>query len=148
MPDAGRAETGKERYEMKKRMFLSLLLSAVLMVGPAGAVWAPVDFQNGAPSAIVADEDGFLITDVFNKVIWRADDNGVQRQAGQISVAGLDGEPIGKYDDGTLESALFMEPWGIAPFLNGYAITDSAANVVRFIDETGVYTAGGSDEAG
>jgi len=132
---------------MKKRMIPALLLSAALMVGQAGAIWAPAEFQNGAPSAITADGDGFLITDVFNKVIWRADNNGVELQAGQISVEGLDGEPIGKYDDGSLDSALFMEPWGIAPFLDGYAITDSAAHVVRFIDDTGVYTAGGTGKA-
>ena len=131
-----------------KRMMTSLVLALSLIVGQAAA-WSPVDFAGGSPSGIVAEETGsYLVTDVFNKVIWRVTDSGVEKAAGQISVAGLDGAPIGKYEDGTLHTALFMEPWAIAPFLNGWAVTDTGANVVRYVSDDAVLTAVGSGEAG
>ena len=133
---------------MKKRMILGLALSLSLMVSSVSAAWSPVDFAGGSLSGIVEEGDTLLVSDVFNKVVWRVTDKGVEKAVGQISVAGLDGEPIGKYDDGTLDTALFMEPWAMAPFLDGYAITDTAANVVRWFDDTGVFTAVGSEAAG
>lgn len=132
---------------MKKQM-IALLLSAVLMTSTAFAAWSPVDFHGGSLSGIVADGETLLVSDVFNKVVWRVTDDGVQQAVGQIGIPGLNGEPLGKYDDGTLETALFMEPWAMTPFLNGYAITDTEANVVRYFDETGVFTAVGGKEAG
>ena len=133
---------------MKKRMILGLALSLILMVGSGSAAWSPVDFAGGSLSGIVSEGDALLVSDVFNKVVWRVTEEGVEKAAGQISVAGLDGEPIGKYDDGTLDTALFMEPWAMTPFLDGIAITDTAANVVRWFDDTGVFTAVGSETAG
>ncbi len=133
---------------MKTKLLAALLLVCVLLTGTASAAWSPVDFAGGSLSGITADGDALIISDVFNKVIWQADADGVEQIAGRISIPGLNGEPIGKYEDGTLDTALFMEPWAITPFLNGYAVSDSAANVIRFFDETGVYTAVGSGSAG
>lgn len=113
----------------------------------AGAL-TPMEVSGGAPSGIVQDGDALLITDTFNKVVWRVKDGEVSRFAGQISVPGLDGEPVGKYEDGTLSTALFMEPWAIEPFLDGWAVSDAAANVIRYIDGSGVRTAAGSGKAG
>ena len=133
---------------MKKKI-MTLLLSAALMTSTAFGAWSPVDFHGGALSGIVADGDTLLVSDVFNKVVWRVTEDGIVEQAvGQIGIPGLNGEPLGKYDDGTLETALFMEPWAMTPFLDGYAITDTAANVVRYFDEEGVFTAVGSEKAG
>lgn len=120
-----------------------------MMATTAFGAWSPVDFHGGALSGIVTDGDTLLVSDVFNKVVWRVTEDGTVKQAvGQIGIPGLNGEPLGKYDDGTLETALFMEPWAMTPFLDGYAITDTEANVVRYFDETGVFTAVGSEKAG
>lgn len=133
---------------MKKRI-ITLLLSAAMMVTTAFGAWSPVDFHGGALSGIVEDGDTLLVSDVFNKVVWRVTEDGTVEQAvGQIGIPGLNGEPLGKYDDGTLETALFLEPWAMTPFLDGYAITDTEANVVRYFDEKGVFTAVGSEKAG
>ena len=133
---------------MKKRMILALALSLSLMVGSVSAAWSPVDFAGGSLSGVVAEGEALLVSDVFNKVVWRVTEEGVEKAVGQISVAGLDGEPIGKYDDGTLDTALFLEPWAMTPFLDGVAITDTAANAVRWFNESGVFTAVGGEEAG
>lgn len=133
---------------MKKKTLASLLLAGAMLMSTVSAAWSPVDFAGGSLSGIVADGDTMLVSDVFNKVVWRVSDSGVVQAVGQIGVPGLNGEPIGKYDDGTLDTALFMEPWAMTPFLNGFAITDSAAHVVRYFDSTGVFTAVGSGKAG
>lgn len=133
---------------MKKKSFAALILAFVMLMSTVSAAWSPVDFAGGSLSGIVADGDDLLVSDVFNKVVWRISDGEVEQAVGQISIPGLDGEPIGKYDDGTLETALFMEPWDMTPFLDGFAITDTEANVVRYFDDEGVFTAVGSGKAG
>ena len=131
-----------------KRKIISLLLAAAMALTVSAAALTPADFSGGALSGVAADGGALLVTDTFNKVVWRVEDGEVSRFAGQISVSGLDGEPIGKYDDGTLSTALFMEPWAIAPFLDGWAVSDAAANVIRYIDDAGVRTAAGSGKTG
>ena len=133
-----------------KRKLVSLLLTAALCAAlavPAAALTS-ADFSGGSPSGIAADGEALLITDTFNKVVWRLDGEAVSRFAGQVSVPGLDGEPVGNYQDGALDTALFMEPWAVAPFLEGWAVSDAAANVIRYIDGSGVRTAAGSGKAG
>ena len=132
---------------MKRKIFAALLAAAMALTGAAGAL-APSDFSGGAPSGIVQDGDALLVTDTFNKLVWRVEEETVSSFAGQITVAGLDGEPVGGYSDGTLSTALFQEPWAIAPFLEGWAVSDAAANVIRYLDEGGVRTAAGSGKAG
>lgn len=133
---------------MKKKSFAALVLACIMLMGTVSAAWSPVDFAGGSLSGIVADGSSVLVSDVFNKVIWRITGSTVEQAVGQISVPGLNGEPIGKYDDGTLDTALFMEPWAMTPFLDGYAVTDSEAHVVRYFDKRGVFTAAGSGSAG
>ena len=133
-----------------KRKITALLLAVALcaaLVVPAAALTS-TDIAGGSPSGIVEDNGALLVTDTFNKVVWRVEDGAVTRFAGQISIPGLDGEPVGKYEDGTLDTALFLEPWAIAPFLEGWAVSDAAANVIRYIDDSGVRTAAGSGKAG
>lgn len=132
---------------MKRKLFAAVLASILLLSGTVSAL-TPNDFLHGAPSGVVEREDGtLLISDTFNKVIWEVDQD-VTLSAGQISVPGLDGEPIGIYRDGTRDTALFMEPWAIVPFMDGYAVSDTGAHVIRFIDDEAVRTAVGTGEAG
>ncbi|MDD6188607.1 MAG: S-layer homology domain-containing protein [Clostridiales bacterium] len=127
-------------------LLLTLAICAVLSA-PAAAL-TPADISGGSPSGIVEDNGALLITDTFNKVVWRVEGEAVSRFAGQINVTGLDGEPVGRYKDGDLASAMFMEPWAIVPFLEGWAVSDAAANVIRYIDDSGVRTAAGSGKPG
>ena len=131
-----------------KRKIAALVLAVALMLTVSAGALTPADFSGGALSGIAADGDTLLVTDAFNKVVWRVKGDTVTRAAGSIGLLGLNGEPIGKYQDGALEDARFLEPWAIAPFLDGYAVSDASANVVRYIDANGVRTAAGSGKAG
>lgn len=128
---------------------LLLVASAVQCFAAVSVYVNPVSVQGGGLTGILQCADGMLLTDTYNKIVWKVKADGtVERAAGNINVADLSGEPVGMYEDGTLETALFTEPWGIAPFLDGYAVSDAGANVIRFVNETGVQTAAGTGEAG
>ena len=133
-----------------KRALTALVLVFTLSLTTVGQAILTEDISHGAPSGIVLTEDGgYLITDVFNKVVWKVDADGtVTRVAGQFSVPGVDGEPIGLLTDGTVLTAFFQNPWDITPFLTGYLVSEPDANVIRFFDSAAVQTAAGSGEAG
>ncbi len=126
----------------------TLVLALVLSMLPA-AFAAEEHFPSTAPSGLVVTDDGYLMTDVYNKVVWKVlKDGTVQKLAGQICVSDVSGEPIGSTADGTLATALFENPWGIAPFMDGYVISEPDSHVIRYIDDTSVQTAAGSGTAG
>lgn len=133
---------------MKKRIIPLLLALSLAFSVPVFALNAE-DFKQGQLSGVTSAADGaMLVTDTFNKVIWRVKDDKVTQYAGTISVADLSGEPTAVYHDAVADKAFFMEPWDIEPFLDGYAITDAAAHVVRYIAGGRVYTLAGSNQVG
>jgi len=133
---------------MKKRL-LPLLLALCLMFSiPVSALKAE-DFKQGKLSGLAVAEDGaLLVSDTYNKVIWRVAGETVTQYAGAISAAGLSGEPTGVYHDAVADKAYFKEPWDVEKFLDGYAVTDADANVVRYIMGGRVYTLAGSGKVG
>ena len=99
------------------------------------------------PRGILALEDGsFLVTDSYNKVIWQVADGAGTVYAGSDTVSDPYGKPLGGYHDAALEDAHFRRPWGIAPFLGGYAVSDADNNVVRLLLETTTQTVNGVTE--
>ena len=139
------------RYTIKK--IAGFLLSASLFTAlsfnsDALAAESAMDVI-GAPSGIALNTDGsLLVTDTYNKVVWKVSGGTSTVYAGAESVKDLYGEPLGGYYDSTSDKALFGEPWGIAPFLDGYAVSDPKNQVVRFVNGSGVRTAVGSGTAG
>lgn len=136
---------------LKRALTALVLIVAIALSGltPATAFWAE-DIFHGAPSGLTPTEDGgYLMTDVFNKVIWKVDSDGTATHiAGQISVPDITGEPIGLLTDGTIMTAFFQNPWDIAPFLDGYLVSEPDAHVIRFVNESSVQTAVGNGEEG
>ena len=129
---------------MKKRFFPLLVAICLLLCIP---VYAAEDegFADAALSGVAVTEDGtLLVCDTWNNVVWRMDGDTVARFAGVIPVADLSGEPQGVYYDSTADKAYFAEPWDIVPFLEGYAVSDADANVIRYIEDGKVYTLAGS----
>lgn len=97
------------------------------------------------PAGIAAMGDGsFLITDTYEKVIWRLKDGESSRYAGGETVEDPYGEPLGGYNDAALEESYFKSPWAIVPFLEGYAVSDPDNDVVRYVDSGRVQTLNGS----
>ncbi len=131
-----------------KRTVLAFALFAVLLCASASAL-SPADYPNGAASGVTVMTDGaLLVTDTFHKVLWRVDGDTVSLYAGAESVADLSGEPLGGYRDGDKETALFSEPWAVVPWLDGYAVSDTASNVVRYVTDGAVSTLCGSGKSG
>ena len=134
---------------MKKRM-LPLLLALVLLLSVSAAAAGTQEFRQGNFSGLAAGPEGtLLVTDVYNKIVWQV--SGPEEAvpfAGAIPVADLSGEPEGVYLDGPADKAYFAEPWGIAPFLDGYAVSDAGAHVVRYVEKGMVQTLAGSGEEG
>ncbi len=125
-----------------------VLAAALACCVPASALPQPQAYQMGALSGVCADGNDLLVTDVYNKVVWRFRDDQASLAAGKIGVADVNGTPIGGYSDGTTENALFTEPWAVVPYLNGFAVTDAESNVVRWFDGKDVKTIAGSGKAG
>ncbi len=95
-----------------------------------------------APVGIARAGDGALwITDGFNKVVWRMAGGKIVRVAGAETVPDVNGVPRGGYYDGAAVAALFGSPWAIAPFLEGWAISDPENNIVRVLRDGVVWTA-------
>lgn len=86
------------------------------------------------PCGIAAMEDGsLLVSDQYNKVIWRIADGRNDTFAGADTAEDPFGQPVGGYHDGSLRESLFKNPWAIAPFLEGWAVSDPDNGVVRFL---------------
>ena len=96
------------------------------------------------PNGIVADgQGGFLVTDVYGKKIWQAKDDTAIVYAGASSVKDASGQPMGGYKDGAYEESLFQDPWAIAPFLGGFAVSDTENHTVRLLRDGYVETING-----
>ncbi len=94
-----------------------------------------------APSGIALDRDGsLLVTDVYHKQVWHVLRRASESYAGGATVQDLYGRPVGGYNDADLDNSYFKEPWAIAPFLDGWAVSDAGNNVVRLIQSGGVQT--------
>ena len=94
-----------------------------------------------APSGIALDKNGtLLVTDVFSKQLWRVENRTGTAYAGGATVPDLYGQPLGGYNDASLGSSTFKEPWAIAPFLDGWAVSDTANNAVRLVRTSGIQT--------
>lgn len=94
-----------------------------------------------APSGIAATKDGtILVTDVFNKRVWQVGTQGTEVYAGGETTVGLYGEPMGGYNDAGLLASTFRQPWAVAEFMDGWAVSDTANNVVRLVRADRVQT--------
>lgn len=132
---------------MRDKIVAIILILSLLTI-PVSALSAE-DFKQGQLSGVITlGNDVLLVTDTFNKVVWRVEGDTVKQYAGAISVSGLSGEPTAVYHDAAIDKAYFMEPWGISPFHEGYAVTDAGAHVVRYIANGRVYTLAGTGKVG
>ena len=98
-----------------------------------------------APSGIALDKDGnLMVTDVYGKQLWRVQNRNGTAYAGGATVLDLYGQPMGGYNDASLQNSYFKEPWAIAPFLDGWAVSDTANDVVRLVSGSIVQTLNGA----
>ena len=116
---------------MKKLLILALTLALMLsLAAPAFAANTPISVR---PSGVCVDGGQLVITDGFNKQILKGDGKNWTVIAGKLAPAGASGEPTGIYLDGKADEAYFMSPKAIVKYMDGYAVSDSEANVVRYV---------------
>ncbi len=101
------------------------------------------------PQAVAAGADGsLLVTDCYSKVVWELGDGGRSVYAGKPGPAGIYGEPVGGYGDGTRGEMRMDSPWDIVPYLDGYAVSDRGNHAVRYIGAQGSRTLAGKGVKG
>lgn len=130
---------------------LAFALAAVLSAAAIQPVYAQTSVMDVfcAPADLTEMEDGaFLVTDTYNKVVWKVQNGRSEVYAGAESVQDPYGEPLGGYYDGIKASGYFQKPWAVTPFLEGYAVSDPDNHVVRYLTEKEVQTAVGTGKAG
>lgn len=134
-----------------RRNVAAALAAAAMVLGsvfPAMAEESAMDVIC-APAGIVEMPDGaFLVTDTYNKVVWKVENRVSTVYAGGQTVLDPYGEPLGGYNDAALPDSYFKSPWGIVPFLDGYAVSDPDNNVVRLIRTDRTQTATGTRAGG
>ncbi|SEL64659.1 hypothetical protein SAMN04487770_11441 [Butyrivibrio sp. ob235] len=87
------------------------------------------------PCTIFIDGDDFIISDTYYDAVWKYDGEEFTKIAGADSVEDIYGVPLGGYNDGKTEEALFTDPFEITKFQNGYAVSDTKNDVVRYIHD-------------
>lgn len=99
-----------------------------------------MDVECAAAGIAKTEEGMLLVTDTFHKVIWKVE-NGVSTvYAGAKTEEGAYGEPLGGYRDDTPEKSTFLNPWAIAPFLDGWAVSDPDNHAIRLLSGGRVLT--------
>ena len=138
---------GEDRFAPKQtaqRKALAQTLMNYMMAVSSPAV-SELAVQ-GAPVGVALAEDGALyITDGWGKAVWALRDGACERAAGAETPEDAAGVPMGGYLDGAADKSLFRSPWGIAPFLGGWAVSDPENNTVRILRSGMVETANGLD---
>lgn len=116
-------------------------LATILMNLNQGYLGSRLSIPNVLPCGLAADgTGGLLVTDTYHKCIWLVKDGEAVRIAGMETEGDLYGEPLGSYVDAKPEESCFRQPWAIVPFLDGWAISDTRNNALRFLDEKSVQT--------
>ncbi len=121
---------------MKNRI-LSLLLTGLVCLGlvlpalAADASSTPTSIDVGAVCTVNGTT---YMTDRHNRALWQLTDDGTKLVAGRLTPTDDDGRPLTGYRDGALSEAVFGEPWGMVPYLDGLLIADRENNVLRYVN--------------
>ena len=132
---------------MSMKKFLALTMSLLMVFGACQTAFGQVTIL-GEPVGIHNADGVLLVTDKSDNVIYQIVDGEASIYSGKIAVEDIYGDALEYYYDGGVETAYYGDPYDITPYLDGFALTDTAFNVVRYISEQKVYTIVGSGQAG
>ena len=95
-------------------------------------------------------EDVLYVAGSYHRSVWAVEDGEASLLAGRTDVTDLSGQPVAGYGDGTLDKAVFSEPWAVVPYLDDLLVSDTGNHVLRYLDleKERVYTAAGTSKAG
>lgn len=110
-------------------------------LGQTEAAGRSVTDESLGASGIASMEDGsFLVTDLYNKKIWRITNGKAEVYAGGDTVKDSGGQPVGGFHDAGLLESYFSEPWAIAPYGDGWVVSDAGNNALRQLSGQNVKT--------
>ena len=132
---------------MSMKKVLALTMSLLMVFGTCQTAFGQVTIL-GEPVGIHNADGVLLVTDKSDNVIYQIKDGEASIYSGKVAVQDIYGDAMEYYYDGGVETAYYGDPYDITPYLDGFALTDTAFNVVRYISENKVYTIVGSGEAG
>ncbi len=135
---------GDNRFEPRsganRAQLAAILMKYTASVGYGAGVQSEMDVFC-APTGIIRTGDGaLLVTDTLGQKIWRLQDGVTELYAGAETPKDRSGKEVGGYVDSSLTESCFSSPWGIAPFLKGWAVSDAGNHVIRYLSEEGVQT--------
>lgn len=134
---------------MKKKLFAWLTAAALLLaVLPAAASAADAAVKPSGPSGVIYSGGALLVCDARANTILSWDGASWTVAAGKTLANDQFGEPVGGYIDGDAASAQFDGPDSIAVWLDGYAVSDTGNNVVRYFAGGKVLTLCGTGSEG
>lgn len=93
-----------------------------------------------APCGIAPAGDGLILTDLYNHKIWTFQNGTLELLAGGDTALDVNGQPVGGYHDGPAAQCSFQLPWAVAPFLDGWAVSDAENDAIRYISGGRVQT--------
>lgn len=130
-------------------LLIVILVSVLGKKGPSGKIAYLEGFEvNCGPNGIMPDgTGGFYVTDVYGKKIWQTAGKTAVVFAGAETQKDASGQPFGGYKDASLQECLFKDPWAIAPFLGGIAVSDTENHAVRLIRDGYVETINGRSDS-
>lgn len=93
------------------------------------------------PRGMAVMSDGaLLVADSYNKVLWRVSGGNGTVYAGGGEARDPYGQPMGGYNDAHPSQSLFQTPWALAPFLEGWAVSDTGNAALRLVTADAVQT--------
>ena len=132
---------------MNMKKVLALTMSLLMVFGTCQTAFGQVTILK-EPVGLHSVDGALLVTDKSDNVIYQIVDGKAEIFSGKVAVEDIYGDAMEYYYDGSVENAYYGDPYDITPYLNGYAVTDTAFHVVRYISDSKVYTIVGSGEAG
>ncbi|MCR5388511.1 MAG: hypothetical protein K6E56_04620 [Lachnospiraceae bacterium] len=144
----------KEVCRVNKRILAKgLLLGAGLIIGlsmqqPVSAAAATEIHSLSRPNALYSTSDSLFVLDGGSNVIYALEAGEFEAIIGKSGVENIYGDADGDYLDGSYLKSYFDEPYAMAPYKGGYAITDVTNNVIRFAKKGKVTTLAGNKKAG
>ena len=121
------------------------LMNYTLLPGTR-SVMSAIDILCQPRDIVPLEGGGFLVSDSYYKVIWQVKAGISSVYAGDADVLEGPWGPVGGYNDDILTETLFQEPWAMAPFLGGWAVSDPANGAVRLVLPEGAQTLNCSTE--
>lgn len=137
------------KHTLRNLLLLVLVCALLCAAFPIAAAGTDdTAYIYGCFSGIAADGNDLLVTDTFNKVVWRVSGGEFSLFAGNMNERDDTGAVVARMQNGNLTAARFSEPWAIVAYQGGWAVSDAAANTIRLISGNSVKTLAGTGKSG